>query len=167
MQASPLRKLAAAASARAAAGIKVYRLNIGQPDLPTPPAVFEAVRSFSQPTLAYAPSNGLPIPLTAWKSYYRQNGIEIDESEMVITAGGSEAIVFAMSAVCDPDDEIIVFEPFYTNYNGFATLASVNLRRVPPPSGRRDRTPHHAADPRDPVVQPREPDGDHLHAWRD
>ncbi|PIU45882.1 MAG: aspartate aminotransferase [Ignavibacteriales bacterium CG07_land_8_20_14_0_80_59_12] len=131
MQASPLRKLAAAASARAAAGIKVYRLNIGQPDLPTPPAVFEAVRSFSQPTLAYAPSNGLPIPLTAWKSYYRQNGIEIDESEMVITAGGSEAIVFAMSAVCDPDDEIIVFEPFYTNYNGFATLASVNLRPVP------------------------------------
>lgn len=127
MQASPLRKLAAIAERRKKAGTKVHHLNIGQPDLPTAPAVFAAMHAFDQRTLAYAPSNGIPVALQAWKNYYRHYNIAFDESELIVTAGGSEALIFAMCAVCDPGDEIIVFEPFYTNYNGFATLANVRL----------------------------------------
>lgn len=131
MQASPIRKLAAAAETRKKSGIKVYHLNIGQPDLPTPSVVFETIRELRLSTIAYAPSNGLPAALSAWKNYYRQVGIELSEKEIIITTGGSEAIVFAMCAVCDAGDEVIVFEPFYTNYNGFATIADVTLRPVP------------------------------------
>lgn len=131
MQASPIRKLAALAEARKKQGIKVYHLNIGQPDLPTSPAVFEAIHRFEQKTLAYAPSNGIPAAVSAWKEYFRKNGIDFDDGEIIVTTGGSEAIVFAMSAVCDSGDEVIVFEPFYTNYNGFATLANVKLRTIP------------------------------------
>lgn len=131
MQASPLRKLAALAEARKKQGVKVYHLNIGQPDLPTPRAVFDAIHSFNQPTIAYAPSNGLPEALAAWKNYFRYHNILFDETEMVVTTGGSEAIIFAMCAICDTDDEIIVFEPFYTNYNGFASIANIRLRPIP------------------------------------
>lgn len=131
MQASPLRKLAAIAEQRKKKGITVYHLNIGQPDLPTAPEVFDTVKHTTLKTLAYAPSNGLPETLSAWKKYYGHYGISISEQEMIVTAGGSEAITFAMYAICDPEDEIIVFEPFYTNYNGFASLANVRLRPVP------------------------------------
>lgn len=131
MQASPIRKLAAAAETRKKSGIKVYHLNIGQPDLPTSPVVFETIRELRLSTIAYAPSNGLPAALAAWKNYYHHVGIELDEKEIIITTGGSEAIVFAMCAVCDAGDEVIVFEPFYTNYNGFATIADVKLKPVP------------------------------------
>ena len=127
MQASPLRKLASIAEKRKMEGIKVYHLNIGQPDLPTSPAVFEAIRSFSLPTIAYAPSNGIPVALAAWKKYYAHYGIQFEESELIVTAGGSEAIIFAMCAICDAGDEVMVFEPFYTNYNGFATISDVRL----------------------------------------
>jgi aspartate aminotransferase len=129
-QASPLRKLAALAEARKKTGIKVYHLNIGQPDLPTAPIVFKTAAELNLTTLAYAPSNGLPPALTAWKNYLGYHGIQVDESEIIITAGGSEAIIFAMCAVCDSKDEIIVFEPFYTNYNGFASIANVCLKPV-------------------------------------
>jgi aspartate aminotransferase len=131
MQASPLRKLAAKAEERKHQGIKVYHLNIGQPDLPTAPVVYETIRNLDQTTLAYAPSAGLLPALNAWKNYFKHFGIQFDEKEMVITSGGSEAIIFAMCAVCDTADEIIVFEPFYTNYNGFATIADVKLCPVP------------------------------------
>ena len=131
MQASPLRKLAATAEERKKTGIKVYHLNIGQPDLPTPPAVFDAIRNLSMPTLAYAPSNGLPQAIDAWQVYLKQSGISVDRNEVIVTAGGSEAIIFAMCAICDAGDEILVFEPFYTNYNGFATIANVSLRALP------------------------------------
>lgn len=131
MQASPLRKLAATAEERKKKGIKVYHLNIGQPDLPTSPVVFKTIRTMNLATVAYAPSNGMPQALTAWKNYYRFHKTEFDEKEIVITAGGSEALIFALSTVCDSGDEVLVFEPFYTNYNGFATLADVKLRPVP------------------------------------
>ena len=127
MQASPLRKLAAVAAERKKGGTKVYHLNIGQPDLPTSDAVFAAIRGFDEKTIAYAPSNGIPEAVTAWKEYYAHNGISFAENELIVTAGGSEAIIFALSAVCDTDDEVLVFEPFYTNYNGFATLSNVKL----------------------------------------
>ncbi len=131
MQGSPIRKLAAFAEARARSGIKVYYLNIGQPDLPTSPAVFEAIRTFDQKTIAYAPSNGLSPALLAWKAYFHHAGLEFNEDEMIVTTGGSEAIVMAMIATCDAGDEILVFEPFYTNYNGFASIANIRLRPVP------------------------------------
>ncbi|MCX8011054.1 MAG: pyridoxal phosphate-dependent aminotransferase [Ignavibacteria bacterium] len=127
MQASPLRKLSATAEARKKSGVKVYHLNIGQPDLPTDTAVFDVIKNLDIETLSYAPSNGLAVTLTAWKKYFKTFGIEFDESEMIITNGGSEAIIFALSTVCDAGDEALIFEPFYTNYNGFATLADVKL----------------------------------------
>jgi aspartate aminotransferase len=130
-QDSPIRKLSATAEARKQKGIKVYHLNIGQPDLPTPPVVFETIRDLKLSTLAYAPSNGLPQALEAWKSYFRTFDIDVEEKEIIVTAGGSEAIVFAMCAICDYGDDIIVFEPFYTNYNGFASIANVKLNPIP------------------------------------
>lgn len=131
MQASPLRKLAATAEERKKKGVKVYHLNIGQPDLLTASVVYDTIHELKQPTLAYAPSAGLNQTLSAWKNYFHHVGIEFDEKELIVTAGGSEAIIFAMCAICDADDEIIVFEPFYTNYNGFATIANINLKPVP------------------------------------
>ncbi|HEX9828751.1 MAG TPA: pyridoxal phosphate-dependent aminotransferase [Bacteroidota bacterium] len=130
MQASPIRKLASLADERKKKGIKVYHLNIGQPDLRTPEAVFQAIRDLNLPTISYAPSNGLPQALTAWKNYFSHNGIHVDEKEIIVTTGGSEAIIFALCAVCDTDDEVIVFEPFYTNYNGFASIANIRLQPV-------------------------------------
>jgi aspartate aminotransferase len=131
IQGSPIRRLASLAEVRKKSGIQVYHLNIGQPDLPTPPEVFEAIRKFSEKTIAYAPSNGLPRSLTAWKHYLEHFGIHFEENELIITTGGSEAIIFAMCAVCDTDNEILVFEPTYTNYNGFASIANVKIRAVP------------------------------------
>ncbi len=127
MQASPLRKLSAIAEERKKIGIKVYHLNIGQPDLPTDPVFYEELLKIPRSTVAYAPSNGIPQTIRAWKKYFENVGIEFDENEIIVTQGGSEAIIFAMSTICDTQDEIIVFEPFYTNYNGFATLADVKL----------------------------------------
>jgi aspartate aminotransferase len=128
VQGSPIRKLASLAEARKKNGVRVYHLNIGQPDLPTPQAVFDAIHGLELKTLAYAPSNGLPQTLAAWKEYFAHHGMSFEENEMIVTAGGSEAIIFALEAVCDSGDEVLVFEPFYTNYNGFATLADVTLR---------------------------------------
>lgn len=130
LQASPLRKLAAAAEARKKTGVHVYHLNIGQPDLPTHPDFYKTIRSFNEKTIAYAPSNGLAKSLDAWSTYYKKVGINFLPSDIVITTGGSEGIIFALEAVCDPNDEVIVFEPFYTNYNAFATIANVKLKAV-------------------------------------
>lgn len=127
LQASPLRKLAGLAEQRKTTGVKVYHLNIGQPDLPTTPDLFKAIHKFSESTLAYAPSNGLPAALEAWSTYYKKSGIPFKPEELIITIGGSEGIIFALEAVCDPGDEVLVFEPFYTNYNAFATLTTIKL----------------------------------------
>ncbi len=128
---SPIRKLAYLAENRKKSGIHIYHLNIGQPDLPTAPEVFEVIRKFDEKTISYAPSNGLPLPLTAWKHYLEHFGIHFDESELIITTGGSEAITLAMCAVCDAEGEIIVFEPTYANYIGFAGVASVQIKAIP------------------------------------
>lgn len=131
MQASPLRKLASIAEERKKNGIKVYHLNIGQPDLPTDPVFYDQLLKIPRTTVAYAPSNGIPQTIKAWRKYFEQVGILFEENEIIVTQGGSEAIIFAMSTICDADEEIIVFEPFYTNYNGFATLADVKLIPIP------------------------------------
>jgi len=131
MPGSPIRKLAALAEGRKKSGIHVYHLNIGQPDLPTAPKVLDVIHSYAEKTIAYAPSNGLPRPLTAWKRYLDHCGIHFDEHELIITTGGSEAIIFAICAVCDTDSEVIVFEPTYANYIGFAGIAHVKVRAIP------------------------------------
>jgi aspartate aminotransferase len=124
---SPIRKLNPLADEAKKNGIHVYHLNIGQPDIETPSEMFDAIARFREKVLSYGPSGGLLDLRLAVADYYRRSGIDIDLDNVWITTGGSEAILFAFMAVCDPGDEIIVFEPFYTNYNGLATMAQVKL----------------------------------------
>ncbi len=127
IQESPIRKLAPLAAAAKKRGIRVHHLNIGQPDIPTPIEFWDAVESNMKGVLAYGPSNGIPELREAICSYYARSGIHVASSQVMITTGGSEAVLFALMATCDPGDEVICFEPFYTNYNGFATIAGVKL----------------------------------------
>ncbi|NMD12965.1 MAG: pyridoxal phosphate-dependent aminotransferase [Candidatus Cloacimonetes bacterium] len=127
IQASPIRKLMPHAIAAKKRGIKVYHLNIGQPDIPTPQPMLEAYHNFSDKVLAYGPSQGLDIYRQGLVQYYLKNGIALKESDIIVTTAGSEAVTFAMMVVCGAGDEIIVPEPFYTNYNGFATMAGINI----------------------------------------
>jgi aspartate aminotransferase len=131
MQGSPIRKLASIAEARKKRGIHVYHLNIGQPDLPSPIPVLDLMHTISRATIEYAPSNGLPESLSAWKKYFGCFNIHFDENELIVTTGASEAIILSLCAICDPGDEIIVFEPTYANYNGFARIAEVRLLPIP------------------------------------
>lgn len=130
MPASPLRKLAATAEARKKTGIKVFHLNIGQPDMETPPQFFEALRKFDKNPIAYTMSQGEEDALDAWRGYYSGIGISLEREELMITTGGSEAIIFAIASVADPGEEILVFEPFYTNYNGFGKISGVSVAPV-------------------------------------
>jgi len=127
IQASPIRKLAAIANETKKRGINVYHLNIGQPDIHTPEVFYEAVKNFNNKVLSYGPSDGLPELKTAMKDYFKNYDIELSESDIVITNGGSESISFAFNVISDPDDEILIPEPFYTNYNGYASLSNVKV----------------------------------------
>jgi aspartate aminotransferase len=124
---SPIRKLTPLAEGAKAKGIKVYHLNIGQPDLTTPAVLMAGIREFQSNLLPYAPSQGLPETVEAWRVYYARLGIEFEPPQLLVTTGGSEALLFAMMAVADPGDEIITFEPSYANYFGFARMTSVNI----------------------------------------
>ena len=127
MQASPIRKLVPFANAAKARGTSVYHLNIGQPDIPTPDGYWDSLKENLPKVLAYGPSQGLPVLRDAISSYYSRSGITISSDEIIITTGGSEAVFFAFMITCNPGDEVICFEPFYTNYNGFASMAGVKL----------------------------------------
>lgn len=127
MPASPIRKLVPFADEAKKKGVKVYHLNIGQPDIATPTEFMNAIRNFDQEVLAYGHSQGSIRFREKLSEYYSRYNIELSPEEIVVTTGGSEAIIFAMMAVCEPGEEIIVPEPFYTNYNGFAVEAGVNL----------------------------------------
>jgi len=127
IQASPIRKLMPYAVDAKARGIKVYHLNIGQPDIPTPQEMIDVYHNFSDKVLAYGPSQGLEVYREGLVKYYQHQGIELKTNDIIITTAGSEAITFAMMVVGEVGDEIIVPEPFYTNYNGFATMAGINL----------------------------------------
>ena len=127
IQASPIRKLMPYAGDAKARGIKVYHLNIGQPDIPTPQEMIDVYHNFSDKVLAYGPSQGLEVYREGLVKYYQHQGIELKTNDIIITTAGSEAITFAMMVVGEVGDEIIVPEPFYTNYNGFATMAGINL----------------------------------------
>ena len=127
IQASPIRKLNPYANSAKKRGIKVYHLNIGQPDLPTPKEMLKAYHEFSDEVLAYGPSQGLDLYREGLVNYYGNLGIKLNVEDIIVTTGGSEAITFAMMVVGEVGDEIIVPEPFYTNYNGFATMAGITL----------------------------------------
>ena len=127
---SPMRKFAPYANEAVKNGKKLYHLNIGQPDIATPAAYFEAVKNFSQPVLAYAPSDGVPVMIDAVVDYYGKIDAPITNKQVLISTGGSEALQMALSSILDEGDEIIIPEPFYPNYSTFVTLTGATIRPV-------------------------------------
>lgn len=127
MPPSPIRKLVPFAEAAKAKGIKVYHLNIGQPDIPTPQVMLDAFRNHNITVLEYGHSAGLWEYREGLAGYYQKNGINVTKEEVLVTTAGSEAIIFAMLACMDEGDEVIIPEPFYTNYLGFAVEAGVKV----------------------------------------
>jgi len=127
MQESPIRKLLSYSDDAKSRGLKVYHLNIGQPDIPTPDFIYDAIKNYSEHVLAYGPSQGLKVARDTVAEYLNSMKYGVDSKDVFITTGGSEAIVFAMMVVADEGDEIIIPEPFYTNYNGFASMAGVKV----------------------------------------
>ena len=130
MQESPIRKLAPFATAAKAEGVKVYHLNIGQPDIITPIGFFDAVKNFDKKVLEYAGSQGIPELIEAIRKYYTTYDMNFANEDIIITNGGSEALLFSFMAACDPGDNILIPEPFYTNYNGFAQCLNVNVKSI-------------------------------------
>ncbi len=127
IQASPIRKLAPLMVDARRRGLSIHHLNIGQPDIHTPDAYWDAVKHYQDPVLSYGPSDGLPELKQAIVGYFDRYGVSLEPSDILVTTGGSEAISFAFAALGDFGDEVIVPEPFYTNYNGFATLAGLKV----------------------------------------
>lgn len=128
---SPMRKFHPYAVAAEQAGKKIYHLNIGQPDVETPPAFFEAVKNFSLPVLAYAPSPGLPVMIDAIQRYYDNLDMHFDKSEILVTTGGSEALAIVLQCILDDGDEILIPEPFYPNYNTMVRTCGASIHPIP------------------------------------
>ena len=126
-QFSPIRKFVPFLEKAKKRGIEVFELHIGQPDLETPKEILREIKNFKGKILAYTNSIGIEEVRTAWQKYYKNFGLNFDASEIIVTTGGSEAILFAFATICNPGEEIIVFEPFYTNYNGYASVAGIKL----------------------------------------
>jgi len=127
LQQSPIRKLAPLAREAEARGTDVIYLNIGQPDMPTPPEMIAELHGLSLNRLAYAPSEGLLESRESWSAFFASWGIDFGPDEILVTAGASEAITFALSVVAGGGDEVLVFEPCYTNYLSFAAQADVSM----------------------------------------
>ncbi len=127
IQASPIRKLMPFANEAKKKGIHIYHLNIGQPDIETPKEMLNVYKNYNSKVLAYGPSQGLEIYRTNLVNYYNKHNIELNADDIIVTTAGSEAIVFALLTACNEGDEVIVPEPFYTNYNGFATMTGVKI----------------------------------------
>ena len=125
---SPMRKFNGEAAQAVERGIKIYHLNIGQPDILTPHAYYEALRDYAQPVLAYSPSGGLPVLLDAVAKYYANIGVELERAQILPTNGGSEALQMTMASILDDGDEIVIPEPFYPNYHTAVTLAGASIR---------------------------------------
>ena len=130
MPASPIRKLAPLAYAAEDRGVKIYRLNIGQPDLPTPQKALDVMKHIERTTLEYSPSQGYRSLRQALVNYYDRYQIKLNAEEIIITCGGSEAVLFAFMSCLNPGDEIIVPEPAYANYMSFAVSAGAVIRTV-------------------------------------
>ena len=130
MQESPVRKLVPIATKVKQQGKKVYHLNIGQPDIETPKEFMEAINNFDTSVIKYSFSQGEPVLIKAIQDYFKRDGIVFEDDEILITNGGSEALTFTTIATCNPGDEILVPEPFYTNYNGFTGEVNVNIKPI-------------------------------------
>ena len=130
MPASPIRKLVPFSEEAKKRGIKVYHLNIGQPDIETPENVINKIRNIDLKVLEYSHSAGMISYRKKLVEYYRKVGIEVTPEEMIVTTGGSEAILFAMNSCLDPGDEMIIPEPFYANYNGFSMTSGVVIKPI-------------------------------------
>lgn len=124
---SPIRKLTPYANNAKKKGIKVYHLNIGQPDINTPDIAFEAMRNYNKKLIPYGPSEGILSLRESLVSYYKNFNIDVTPDDILITVGGSEALLFAFTAICEPGDQVIVPEPFYSNYSSFAGLTQVDI----------------------------------------
>jgi aspartate aminotransferase len=130
MQESPVRKLVPIATRVKKEGKKVFHLNIGQPDIETPKVFMEAINNYDTRVIKYSFSQGEPKLINSIREYFKRDGILFDEDEVLITNGGSEALTFTTIALCNPGDEILVPEPFYTNYNGFTGEVNVNIKPI-------------------------------------
>ncbi|MGC6507107.1 MAG: pyridoxal phosphate-dependent aminotransferase [Myxococcota bacterium] len=129
LQESAIRKLDI--TVRAQKEVDFYRLNIGQPDIETPEPMLKAIQDFRPSILAYGPASGTPECRNAFAAYHSQWQPELKPEHIAVTTGGSEALLFAFTAICDPGDEILVPTPYYTNYNGFATVAGAHVKPIP------------------------------------
>lgn len=130
MPSSPIRKLTPLAAQAAAKGVKIYHLNIGQPDLPTPQKALDALKTIDRSILEYSPSQGFLSLREKMVGYYRKFNINITPDDIIVTTGGSEAVLFAFMACLNPGDEIIVPEPAYANYMAFAVSAGAIIKTV-------------------------------------
>lgn len=127
MPASPIRKLVPYADKAKKDGKKVYHLNIGQPDIETPEVALNAIKNFDQKVIEYSHSAGFESYRIGLAAYYQKTGIPVNSEDIIITTGGSEALIFGFMSTCDPGDEVIIPEPFYANYNGFAVTAGLSV----------------------------------------
>ena len=130
-QPSPMRKFHPFALEAKRQGKKIYHLNIGQPDLPTPQAYYDAVRNFSAPTLEYEASPGMPVLIDAIRRYYQTLDVYLDPRDILITTGGSEALLLTLLSILDPYTEVIIPEPYYPNYTTFVNAAGGFIRALP------------------------------------
>ena len=128
---SPMRKFNPYATKVKERGIKIYHLNIGQPDVETPAPFFQALKDFDEKVVAYAPSSGIPAYLDAVRGYYRRIGVELTRDEILPTTGGSEALQMTFATILDDGDEVVMPEPFYPNYATSVTLAGASIRPIP------------------------------------
>ena len=128
---SPMRKFHPLAVQAKKEGKKIYHLNIGQPDLPTPKAFYEAVHNFADQTLAYEASPGRPVLIEAIKKYYGTLGVSLEDNDILVTTGGSEALLFTCLSILDPYTEVIIPEPYYPNYTTFVHAAGGVIRALP------------------------------------
>ena len=127
MAESPIRKLVPYAQEAKDRGVKVFHVNIGQPDIKTPESIMQAIRNIDMDVLAYGPSEGLASYRNKLPEYYRDRGIQVEPEDILVTTAGSEALLFTIMALCDSGDELIVPEPYYANVNGFAAMAGVTI----------------------------------------
>ena len=130
MPSSPIRKLAPLADAAKREGVKVYHLNIGQPDLPTPQKGLDALKNITRKTLEYSPSEGFLSLREKLVGYYAKFGISVTPDDIIVTSGGSEAILLSFLACMNPGDEMLMVEPGYANYISFAVTAGIKVHTV-------------------------------------
>ncbi len=130
MPESPIRKLVPFAETAKEKGVKIYHLNIGQPDIETPEVALNAIKNFDQKVIEYSHSAGMLSLRKKLVEYYKSVGIEVTPDQIIVGSGASEALLFAFQSIMDAEDEVIIPEPFYANYNGFATMAGVNVKPI-------------------------------------